>query len=167
MAEHQSLFFATQSTKINSCLHAPVEMYIYNQIGCSLSQSTRVKTPQSRFTSQVGEIQQIFIETCQVKIVLPPVNSAHRVSISAESSRKKREKRFTRFPFRVLCFHICYQPYQSRHEPWQRRGSSVHLGTKWVPKWAAAGAIWQRCCKMPRDAQFRRSQRCVATSNGQ
>lgn len=77
---------------------------------------------------------------------------------------KKEGKTLCKIPLQGFVFsYLPDQPYQSRHEPRRRRGSSVHLGTKWVPKWAAAGAIWQRCSKMPRDAQFRPSQRCVAT----
>lgn len=65
-----------------------------------------MKTPQSRFTSHVGEIEQIFIETCQVEIVLPAVNSAHRVRISAESSRKRGGKALYKIPLQGLCVFI-------------------------------------------------------------
>lgn len=121
-----------------------------------------MKTPEHHFPFQVGG-KQIFIKPCQVKIILPPVNSVHGVSVCADSFKKKKMgEHFTTSPS-GFSFHICYQPYQSCHGPQQRRGLKCTSGPNGLPKWAPAGVIRQRCYKTPHDVQLSPSMGCVAT----
>lgn len=110
------------------------------------------------------EIQQIFIETRQVKIVLPSAISLHRVCI-CWVTHTERVKRLYKIPPLRLYFIFVINSASRVMNPdsvWDWRCTSR---TKWVSKWAAAGAIWQWCCKMPRRCSIQRRECCEGTSN--
>lgn len=122
----------------------------------SFFQSTRVKAPEHHFPFQVGG-KQIFIKPCQVKIILPPVNSVHRVSVCADSLKKKKGETLYDIPFRLFVSYLLpILPIMSRAPTASR--IEVHLGTKWAPKmstsWCDLTAMLQNapwCSAQPLD----------------